>query len=94
MYQPVDGPVTYTTVSVSTTATELKVGGSALQDRKVLLIQAKGNSIFIGTDSSVTSANGIELFKNQLVPLEVGDAITVFAIASSGTIDVRIWEMA
>lgn len=92
-YQPVDGPVVYGTQNVSTTAVELKVGGSALDERKVILIQAQANHIYIGTDSSVTTANGIKLAKDQIVPLEVGPLVAVFAIASTGTIDVRVWEM-
>jgi hypothetical protein len=93
MIQPVDGPVIYGTLNITTTASELKIGGSPLDERKLILIQAKGNSIYIGSDSSVTSSNGIEIFKNQIVPLEVGDKVTVYAIASAGSIDVRIWEM-
>jgi hypothetical protein len=93
MYQPVDGPVIYASVSVGTTAVELKVGGSAQQDRKMMLIQSQGNHIYIGTDSSVTTANGIKLAKDQIIPIEAGTMVQIFAIASSGTIDVRIWEM-
>ena len=93
MLQSIDGPTTYGTVSVST-AVELKIGGSALSERKVLLIQPQGNHIYIGTDASVTTSNGIKLAKDQIMSLEAGELVTVYAIASSGTIDVRIWEMA
>lgn len=93
MYQPVDGPVVYTNVSVST-VTELKVGASNIPDRKVMVIQSQGNSIFIGFNNSVTSSNGIEIRKRQTLILEVGERVQVFAIASSGTIDVRIAELA
>ena len=93
MYQPVDGPVIYTNISVSTTATELKVGASAQVERKVLVVQALENRVYIGFDSSVTTSNGIELSKRQTLFLEVGEEVTVYAIADSGTIDVRIAEM-
>lgn len=84
----------YGTISVSTTATELKVGGSILDGRDFLIIQPKENSIYLGFDNSVTSSTGIELKKNQTMQIAAGDNISVYAIASSGTIDVRIGELA
>lgn len=93
MYLPVDGPIVYGAVSVSTSATELKVGGSALSERKVLLLQPTDGLIYLGTDNSVTTSSGIKVFKDQLIPLEVGEQVTVYAIVTSGTVDVRIWEM-
>jgi hypothetical protein len=94
VYQPVDGPVVYGAVSVSTTAIELKVGGSPQAERKVVLIQAQANAVYIGTDSSITTANGIRIFKDQILPIEAGPLVTIYAIANSGTVEVRIWEMA
>lgn len=93
MYQPIDGPVTYSNINVSTTAVELKVGASPADDRKVMIIQALGNRVYIGFDSSVTTSNGIELSKRQTLFLEVSDQVNVWAIANSGTIDVRIVEL-
>jgi hypothetical protein len=93
MYQPVDGPNVYGTISVSTTAVELKIGGSALDERKVIIIQPLENRIYVGYDSSVTTANGIELSKRQIMTLESSANITVYAIADSGTIDVRVQEL-
>lgn len=94
MYQLADGPTLYTNISIGTSATEIKVGASALPDRKVLIIQSLGNRIYIGFDSSVTTSKGIELSKRQTLFLEAGPEVTVYAIASSGTIDVRIAELA
>ena len=93
MYLPVNGPVAYGAVSVSTSATELKVGASALDERKVIMIQAQGSSIYIGFDNAVTTSTGMELRKRQTITLEAGSEMTVYAIADSGTIDVRIWEL-
>ncbi len=90
----VDSSAVYGTVSVSTSATELKVGGSALTGRDYIIIQPKANSIYVGFNNSVTISNGIQLFKDQTLTLEVGDNIQVWAISPSGTIDVRIAELA
>ena len=84
----------YGTVSVSTSAIELKVGASILSGRDYIVIQSKGNKVYIGFDNSVTVSTGIELKKDQTMYLSAGDNITVYAIANSGTIDVRIMELA
>ena len=93
MYQLIDGPNVYGTINVTTTPVELKVGASALDERKMMIIQSMGNRIYIGYNASVTSANGIELSKRQIIFLEAGPAITVYAVASAGSIDVRIQEL-
>lgn len=85
---------TYGTISVGTTAVELKIGASILEGRDYVVIQPKGNSIFIGFDNSVTTSNGIEIKKNQTMHLAAGDNISIWAIATSGTIDVRLGELA
>ena len=94
MYQIVDGPIFFTNISVGTSAVELKVGASAIDERKVLIIQPLGNRIYVGFDSGVTSSNGIEISKRQVIFLEAGPKVTIYAIANSGTIDVRIAELA
>jgi hypothetical protein len=93
MYQPVDGPIVYSNINVSTTAVELKVGATPSAERKVIIVQSLGNRIYIGFDSGVTTSNGIELSKRQTLFLEVSENANIWAIASSGTIDVRIAEL-
>jgi len=94
MYQPIDGPVVYFNISVSTTAVELKVGASPASERKMMIIQSLGNRVYIGFSNAVTTSNGIELSKRQTLFIEVSELVNVWAIASAGTIDVRIVEMA
>lgn len=94
MYLPVNGPVEYGALSVSTSATEIKIGASALDERKVVVIQSQGNSIFIGFNNSVTTSSGLELRKRQTIILEASPDVAIYAITSSGTIDVRVWELA
>lgn len=92
MYLPINGPSVYSAVSVTTSAAEVKVGGSALDERKVIVIQPTNGTIYLGFDSSVTSSNGLVLKKAQTLILEAGDSQPIFAIAAS-TVDVRIWEL-
>lgn len=84
----------YTNISVTTSATELKVGASALTGRDYIIIQPKDGSIFIGFDNSVTTSNGIEIKKNQTMYMALSEVISVYGIVSSGTVDVRIGELA
>lgn len=84
----------YGSVSVSTSAVHLKVGASILANRDFIIIQPLDSNIFIGFNNSVTTSNGIEIKKNQTVEIPAGDNIEVWAIAGSGTNDVRIMELA
>lgn len=80
-------------VPVLITATDL--AATDLVNRKRILIQNLGSKkIYIGKDSSVTTANGIELFAGASMELDIGPAVNVHAISSSGTQDVRVMELA
>lgn len=92
-YRPIDGPCVYGSLSVTTTAQELKIGASRLTERKAVAIQPLGNRLYVGFDDSVTSSNGIELSKRQILIIEAGARLPMWAIADSGTIDVRLWEL-
>ena len=93
MLEALDGPGVYGTLSVST-ATELKVGGSALEERKVVSFQPVDGDIYYGYDSSVSTSTGTLVLKNQLVIIEAGTTLPVWLIAATGTVDVRITEVA
>lgn len=93
MYQSLDGPSVYGSVSVTDTASELKVGGSALDQRITVTIQPLDGVVYFGFDSSVTASNGTKVFKGQYFSLEAGDQETVYLVADTGeTVDVRISE--
>ena len=62
-----DGPGVEGVISVGTTAVEVKVGGSPLDDRKVVTIQPEGNSVYWGYTSSVTTSTGTRVFKDQML---------------------------
>lgn len=81
-------------LTVGTTATELKVGGARLVNRKMILIQPLNNGVFFGYSSAVTAANGMTAFNNQTIMLPVGENTQVWLIATAAGKDVRIGEIA
>lgn len=93
MYQSIDGPNLYANLAVTTTPVEVKVGASALEDRLAVLIQPQDGFIYMGYNSSVSSATGIKIFKGQLFALEAGSRVTVYIVSGSGTVNVRIQEV-
>lgn len=95
MYQPCDGPGVYGSISVGdSTPVEVKIGGSVLAERKVITIQPIDGIVYYGYDNSVTSSTGTKIFKGQYLPLENSEDLTVYLISDSGTVDVRITEVA
>lgn len=92
-YVPVNGPSTYGALSVTTSATEVKVGASALEERIVVSIQPLDGDVFLGYDNSVTTSTGTKIFKGQYVELERTNTVALWLIAAA-TVDVRIAELA
>lgn len=85
----------YATLTVGTSATELKVGGSAQSDRKYVTIQLlTSGQLYWGYDSSVTTSNGTRAFRFQFLMLPVGEGVSVYLIADGAGKDVRIGELA
>jgi hypothetical protein len=79
-------------IAVGLVAVELKVGATALAGRKLVFIQPKDNGIFMATSNLVTTANGIELFKDQLLLFPVGESIALWAIGNVAGKNVRFQE--
>lgn len=74
-------------------AQELKVGGTVLANRKYVIFQATDNGVSYGFSSGVTVANGLPIFKNQLLMMPVGPNTQVWFICATAA-DVRIAEVA
>jgi len=82
------------TLNVTTSQVHLKVGASPLTARETLIIYNRGSqAIFVGP-SGVNSTTGIRLTTNQMLTLNVGEAISVFAVTNSGNADVTVQELA
>jgi hypothetical protein len=93
MFIPLNGPGVQGALSVSTTAVELKVGATPLDQRAVVTIQPLDGDVYYGYTSGVTASTGTKIFKGQVYPLEATDQLPVYIVAASGTIDVRITEV-
>lgn len=80
-------------ISVTTSATPVRVGVSNLSNRKNLT--AHNSSILVlywGYTNTVTTSSGTPLFPNQFVSWDVGPDVTIYLIAASGSRDVRVTE--
>lgn len=93
MFINLNGPGVQGALSVGTTAVEVKVGDSALEQRAVITIQPLDGDVYYGYDIGVTSSTGTKVFKGQVFPLEATDQLPVYVVSASGTIDVRITEV-
>ena len=91
-FLPLNGPATHGSINVTTTAIEVKVGASPFEERKVITIQPLDGVVYYGYDNTVTSSTGTKLFKSIVFPLEASPSLSVWIIAGTGTVDVRITE--
>jgi len=68
--------------------------GTAISGRTRILIQNNSNNpIFVGP-TGVSVSTGLEVSKNSTLSLELGESIDLYGIASTGTNDVRILQLA
>lgn len=93
MFIPLDGPAAHGQINVSTTPVEVKAGGSPLDERQVVTIQPVDGEIYFGYTNSVTSSTGTKIFRGQVYPLEAKTSLTIWVVAASGTVDVRVTEV-
>lgn len=82
----------YKNLSVSTTPLELKVGVSALTNRKVATALPMDGTIYYGYNSSVTASTGTPIFTKQHAEFLFTENVTIYLVAATGTVDVRITE--
>ncbi len=88
------GTGTQGALSVTTTATEIRVGASRLAGRSTITAFNNGSqTIYWGYSSGVTTTTGTPLVQNQVGSWKVGDQQSVYLIATSGTQNVRITEV-
>lgn len=84
---------TYDTTTVANTATDL-IGTDLANRIKVIVQNTSNKNVFIGSDASVTTANGLRLSAGSSIELEVGAGVNLHGITSTGTADVRYFEVA
>jgi len=93
MYLPLDGPALNEALSVSS-AVEVKAGASKLDERKVITIQPIDGDIWFGFSSSDLSTKGSLIKQGQYFLLACSAQPAAYVHADSGTVDVRISEIA
>lgn len=81
------------TLTVGTSAIEVRVGSTRLENRKsVTLYNSSNNTIYWGYTSGVTTSNGTPIAKNQYIEWSIGDQLPIYVIAASSGNVVRITE--
>jgi len=85
---------TYNSVTVAATATQV-VGGSSARKGMLIVNHSETVTVFVGPDTSITTSNALPLLPLATMSLS-GYAEAwkgpVYAIVSSGTLDLRFWE--
>lgn len=82
-------------LTIGTTAVEVKVGVSRLSNRKLVTLYNNSNvTVYWGYSGSVTTSSGTPIFKNQFISWTVGDQQSIYVVAGSENNDSRITEAA
>lgn len=77
-----------TTISLTTSPVELKVGASAKTNRRLIEMQALDKNVKWGYNTNCD----FDLFKNQFFSLPCGENCTLYLKASTGTADIAVSE--
>ena len=76
-------------VTVGTTAVAVRVGGSNLTNRKMLMISPVTYTVYLGSSSSVTTATGIPIYPGQVVSFAFSANVTPYLISgTSGAVNI------
>jgi len=89
----VRGSGSYGALTVGTSAVELKVGGSPLTNRKLVIFQNLSNkTIYWGFNSSVTTTTGLAIGGGLEKQFSVNDTVRIWVISANTGLDCRIAE--
>jgi hypothetical protein len=84
---------TATALSITTTAQEVKVGGTRLSGRQQLWMCNRSNTVVYWSPSNAPATNGMPLAKEEKVALPAGD-FTIYVATASGTATLHVIELA
>ena len=89
----VRGSGVYGALTIGTSAQELKVGGSPLANRKIIIFQNLSNkTIYWGFDSSVTTSTGLAIGGGVEKQFSVSDSVGIWVISANTGLNCRIAE--
>lgn len=83
---------TYGAKSFNTTPALAAVAASNLANRTLLVVTPTNGTVYWGFDSSVSAASGQPINRLDQAIFSVGPSVSIFLIASSGTVNVRLSE--
>lgn len=72
---------------------EAKGGAVSLSNRKGVFIMPIDKNLHMGFSSSVTAANGIPIFINQMIYVPATANMQIWLVSSQGTAEARVWEV-
>lgn len=81
------------TLTVGTTAVELKVDASAASKRETVIVYNDSNTTVYFGPSTVTTSNGQPLKKNQRMIMNISENLPIYFIAESADNTIRIQEI-
>ena len=84
----------YGAKSITTTATDIVTTDLTNRFQIVLQNLSKNTDVYVGSNASVTAANGALLAAGSSMVLDLGAGINVHGITSAGTADLRYFEIA
>jgi hypothetical protein len=81
--------------AAAVTSTAAVLIASSLSGRRSIMIQNLSNrAIWIGKDTNVTNVNGMKVPAGQVMDMDLGEDVSVWAISDAATADVRVLELA
>ena len=72
---------------------EAKGGTTPLANRKGVFILPVDKNLHMGFNNTVTAANGIPIFINQMIYVPATSSLQIWLVSSSGTAEARVWEV-
>lgn len=78
--------------SISTTAVQLLGGATILANRKAIFATPTNGTIYVGTSSAVTSANGTPVLSGNTITFSFSTNVQLWAIGLATT-DIRVLEV-
>jgi hypothetical protein len=81
-------------VSVGSVPVEAKGGATTLTNRKGIFIMPIDKNLYMGFANTVSSANGIPIFINQMVYIPATSSMKIWLVHSNtGNAEARVWEV-
>ena len=91
---PLDGPSDHGQITATTTEQEIKVGASALSERKVITLQPQDGKVRVLFKTGLAASFGIEILKGDVYSFEASQTQPVYILTETGSVVVNIIERA